>query len=183
MRARVLVVVATAVMSLATDAGGLGGGRHGDDPLQSRHRELQGKGAFVRGRVPDRSGREGLRATAEGRELQGKTRTNDAGGWTIHLMEAHGDYVAIAPRYEAMHATCDRLASDALDVMSEFWREPEPADPSLPGRRALRTDARWIPNACPSRAREGAPCYEVVSRQAPGPARRLEDLRAGSVDR
>ena len=32
-------------------------------------------------------------------------------------MEAHGNYLAIAPRYEAMHATCDRLASTTLDVM------------------------------------------------------------------
>lgn len=55
--------------------------------------------------------------TADGRDLQGKTRTSDAGRWNIHLMDAHGNYLAIAPRYEAMHATCDRLASTTLDVM------------------------------------------------------------------
>jgi uncharacterized membrane protein len=30
---------------------------------------------------------------------------------------AHGSYVAVASRYEAMHATCDRLTSGAVDVM------------------------------------------------------------------
>ncbi|MEO8424066.1 MAG: hypothetical protein ABI595_09155 [Actinomycetota bacterium] len=55
--------------------------------------------------------------TADGRELQGRTRANDEGVWRVHLMEAHGNYIAIASKYEAMHATCDRLASDILDVM------------------------------------------------------------------
>jgi hypothetical protein len=55
--------------------------------------------------------------TADGRELQGKTQANDNGKWKLHLMEAHGTYVAIAPKYEAMHATCDRLTSDPVDVM------------------------------------------------------------------
>jgi hypothetical protein len=55
--------------------------------------------------------------TENGRQLQGRTRTNDAGGWKIHVMDAHGMYVAVAPRYESMHGPCDRLASDAVDVM------------------------------------------------------------------
>ncbi|HEY7668318.1 MAG TPA: hypothetical protein VIE12_09370 [Actinomycetota bacterium] len=55
--------------------------------------------------------------TADGRQLQGKTRTNDGGGWKVHVMEAEGMYVAVAPKYESMHGTCDRLASEAVDVM------------------------------------------------------------------
>ena len=55
--------------------------------------------------------------TSDGRELQGKTHANDEGTWKLHLMDAHGTYVAIAPQYEAMHATCDRLASGNVDVM------------------------------------------------------------------
>lgn len=55
--------------------------------------------------------------TVDGRVLQGKDRTNDVGGWKIHLMGAEGNYIAIAPRYEAMNATCNRLASKTLDVM------------------------------------------------------------------
>jgi hypothetical protein len=55
--------------------------------------------------------------TEDGRQLQGKARTNAAGAWRVHVMDAHGMYVAVAPRYESMHGTCDRLASDAVDVM------------------------------------------------------------------
>ena len=55
--------------------------------------------------------------TSGGRELQGRTHADEAGGWRLHLMDAHGSYVAVASRYEAMHATCDRLTSDAVDVM------------------------------------------------------------------
>jgi len=55
--------------------------------------------------------------TDEGRALQGRARTNAQGGWRIHVMDAHGLYVAIAPRYESMHDRCDRLASQQVDVM------------------------------------------------------------------
>jgi hypothetical protein len=55
--------------------------------------------------------------TSDGRELQGKAHANDNGKWKLHLMDAHGTYVAVAPTYEAMHATCDRLTSDTVDVM------------------------------------------------------------------
>ncbi len=55
--------------------------------------------------------------TEDERELQGKTQANDDGNWKLHLMDAHGIYVAIAPQYEAMHDTCDRLASSTVDVM------------------------------------------------------------------
>lgn len=55
--------------------------------------------------------------TEDGRELQGRTRTNDRGGWKLEVMDAEGLYVAIAPRYEAMNGTCDRLASEQVDVM------------------------------------------------------------------
>jgi hypothetical protein len=55
--------------------------------------------------------------TEDGRSLQGRTRTNERGGWKIHVMNAEGLYVAIAPRYESMHGPCDRLASEQVDVM------------------------------------------------------------------
>jgi hypothetical protein len=55
--------------------------------------------------------------TDAGRSLQGRTRTNAQGGWKIHVMDAEGLYVAIAPRYESMHGPCDRLASGQVDVM------------------------------------------------------------------
>jgi hypothetical protein len=55
--------------------------------------------------------------TEDGRSLQGRARTNERGGWTIHVMDAEGLYVAIAPRYQSMHGPCDRLASDQVDVM------------------------------------------------------------------
>jgi hypothetical protein len=55
--------------------------------------------------------------TADGRELQGRTRTNDRGGWRIHVMDAEGMYVAVAPRYQSMHGPCDRLASGPVNVM------------------------------------------------------------------
>jgi hypothetical protein len=55
--------------------------------------------------------------TDDGRSLQGRTRTNERGGWKVHVMNAEGLYVAIAPRYQAMHGTCDRLASAQVDVM------------------------------------------------------------------
>jgi hypothetical protein len=55
--------------------------------------------------------------TEDGRSLQGRTRTNDRGGWKVHVMDAEGTYVAIAPRYQAMHGTCDRLATGRVDVM------------------------------------------------------------------
>ena len=55
--------------------------------------------------------------TDSGRELQGMTRTNNAGAWSLHVMDAHGNYVAVAPAFEGMHGTCQRLASDPVDVM------------------------------------------------------------------
>src|SRR5262245_55214519 len=55
--------------------------------------------------------------TEDGRSLQGRTRTNAEGGWRIHVMDAEGLYVAIAPRYQSMHGPCDRLASGQVDVM------------------------------------------------------------------
>jgi hypothetical protein len=58
-----------------------------------------------------------FKITADGREAQGKVRTGDAGTWKIELMHAEGNYIAIAPTFEAMHAKCDRLASSTLDVM------------------------------------------------------------------
>ena len=57
------------------------------------------------------------KVTADGRQLQGKIRTSDSGSWKIELMHAHGNYIAIAPKFEAMHATCDGLVSSTLDVM------------------------------------------------------------------
>lgn len=55
--------------------------------------------------------------TEDGRVLQGRARTNEQGGWRVHVMDARGLYVAIAPRYESMHGPCDRLASERVDVM------------------------------------------------------------------
>ena len=117
MRARVLVVVTTAIMSLtmmqaAWAVGGTVTIRFNHD-TENFHGKVRSPEAECRiNRVV-----KVFEITADGRELQGKTRTNDAGGWQIHLMEAHGNYIAIAPKYEAMHATCDRLASQTLDVM------------------------------------------------------------------
>jgi hypothetical protein len=117
MRARVLAVVATAVMSLALMQAAWAVG--GTLTIRFNHGTENFKGKVRSSEAECRIGRvvKVFELTADGRELQGKTRANDAGGWTIHLMEAHGNYVAIAPRHEAMHATCDRLASNALDVM------------------------------------------------------------------
>ena len=58
-----------------------------------------------------------FKVTAAGREAQGKVSTSDTGTWKIELMHAQGNYIAIAPKHEGMHATCDRLASSTLDVM------------------------------------------------------------------
>jgi hypothetical protein len=57
------------------------------------------------------------KVTADGRQLQGKMRSTDTGAWKVSLMHAHGTYVAVAPTFEGMHATCDRITSDTLDVM------------------------------------------------------------------
>jgi hypothetical protein len=55
--------------------------------------------------------------TAGGRELQGTMRTAASGAWKVPLMHAHGMYRAIAPTLEGMHATCDRIVTDTIDVM------------------------------------------------------------------
>ncbi len=117
MRARVLVVVATAIMSLAMVQAAWAVG--GTVTMRFNHdtENFHGKVRSPEGECRNNRVVKVFEITADGRELQGKMRTNDAGGWKIHLMEAHGNYIAIAPRYEAMHAMCDRLVSITEDVM------------------------------------------------------------------
>jgi hypothetical protein len=117
MRRRVLVVLAAVAMSLAiTQAAWAVGGSltsHFNHATETFHGKVRSTEAECRiNRVV-----KVYLVTANGRELQGTNRTNDSGRWSLHLMEAHGSYVAIAPAFEAMHATCDRLASDPVDVM------------------------------------------------------------------
>ncbi|MGZ5212450.1 MAG: hypothetical protein ACXWEJ_01285 [Actinomycetota bacterium] len=117
MRARLLVVAATAIMSLAMMQAAWAVG--GTVTIRFNHDTENFHGKVRSSEAECRIHRvvKVFSITADGRELQGKTRANDAGGWQIHLMEAHGNYIAIAPRYEAMHATCDRVVSSMLDVM------------------------------------------------------------------
>lgn len=117
MRGRVLVAVVTAVMSLAmTQAAWAVGGNVSIrfNPATERfHGRVGSPEAECRiARVV-----KVFKITADGRELQGMARTSDAGVWRMFVMASNGNYVAIAPKYEAMQATCDRLVSETLDVM------------------------------------------------------------------
>jgi hypothetical protein len=117
MRRTALVALVTAIMALgviqaAWAVGGTVTMRFNHD-TEVFHGKVQSPNAECRiGRVVKL-----FKVTAGGRELQGKIRTGDAGTWKLELMHAEGNYIAIAPRFEAMHATCDRLASSTLDVM------------------------------------------------------------------
>ena len=55
--------------------------------------------------------------TASGAVVQGKTRSSADGGWRIDVMHAGGHYFAVAPMFDAMHATCAAVRSDVVDVM------------------------------------------------------------------
>lgn len=55
--------------------------------------------------------------TADGRTLQGRTTSTATGSWDIELMHAEGFYIAVTPKEEAMHTTCERAASRVVDVM------------------------------------------------------------------
>lgn len=55
--------------------------------------------------------------TADGRTLQGKATSKANGTWDIELMQAEGFYIAVAPKYKAMHTTCGKAASSVVDVM------------------------------------------------------------------
>jgi hypothetical protein len=117
MRRRAVMVFATVIMSLgimqaAWAVGGTVTIRFNHES-EVFHGKVQSPNAECRvGRVVKLFER-----TADGRVLQGKVRTSDAGTWKIELMHAEGHYIAIAPTYEGMHATCERLASSTLDVM------------------------------------------------------------------
>ena len=117
MQRRVMVVLAAVIMSLtiaqtAWAAGGAVSIKYNAD-TEVFHGKVQS---------PDNECRVGrvvkiYKVTADGRQLQGKMRSTDTGAWKVPLMHAHGTYIAIAPTFEGMHATCDRIASDTLDVM------------------------------------------------------------------
>ena len=55
--------------------------------------------------------------TADGRTLQGKATSKANGSWDIELMHAEGHYIAVAPKYKAMHTTCGQAISSVVDVM------------------------------------------------------------------
>jgi hypothetical protein len=117
MRRTAVVVLATVIMSLgiAQAAWAVGGSVtiRFNQATEVFHGKVESPNAECRvGRVVKL-----FKVTADGREAQGKVRTNDAGKWKLELMHAEGNYIAIAPKFEAMHATCDRLASSTLDVM------------------------------------------------------------------
>ena len=117
MRRTAVVVLATVIMSLGIvqAAWAVGGSVtiRFDQATEVFHGKVTSPNAECRvGRVVKL-----FKVTADGREAQGKVRTNDAGTWKLELMHAEGNYIAIAPKYEGMHATCDRLASSTLDVM------------------------------------------------------------------
>ena len=117
MRRRVVVVLAAAVMSLAMTQAAWAVGGSLSSHFNAGTETFHGR---VRSPEPDCRINRVVKiylVTAGGRELQGTGRTNDAGRWSVHVMEAEGSYVAIAPSFEAMHATCDRLMSDPVDVM------------------------------------------------------------------
>lgn len=117
MRRRVMVVLAAAIMSLAIAqaAWAVGGTvtiKYNTD-TEAFHGKVQSPNSECRvGRVV-----KVFKVTADGRQLQGKMRTSDSGTWKVPLMHAHGTYVAVAPTFQGMHATCDRIASDTFDVM------------------------------------------------------------------
>ncbi len=117
MRRRVMVFLVTAIMSLAIaqTAWAVGGTvtiKYNAD-TQVFHGKVQSPNSECQvGRVV-----KVYEVTTDGRQLQGKMRSTDSGVWKVSLMHAHGTYVAVAPTFEGMHATCDRITSDTLDVM------------------------------------------------------------------
>jgi hypothetical protein len=58
-----------------------------------------------------------FKMTADGRSLEGRTRTGARGGWRIEVMHAHGHYFAVTPEEKIMHTTCGRDRSRTIDVM------------------------------------------------------------------
>ncbi|MGZ8578460.1 MAG: hypothetical protein ACXWWX_02890 [Actinomycetota bacterium] len=117
MRARVLAVVVMAAISLGmTQAAWAVGGTL---TIRFNHDTEVLHGKVESPNMECRIGRavKLYKVTADGRQLQGKIRTSDSGSWKIELMHAQGNYIAIAPKFEGMHATCDRLVSSTLDVM------------------------------------------------------------------
>jgi hypothetical protein len=58
-----------------------------------------------------------FRRTADGRSLEGRTRTGAQGRWRIEVMHAHGHYFAVTPEEMIMHTTCGRDRSRTIDVM------------------------------------------------------------------
>jgi hypothetical protein len=58
-----------------------------------------------------------FKVTSSGPVLQGKTETNDNGGWRVEVMHAHGHYFARTPKQKIMGVTCLGDRSPAIDVM------------------------------------------------------------------
>jgi hypothetical protein len=117
MRRFVLVVVGAVIMSLGLTQAAWAVGGSLTNRFNAETEVFHGKARSSEAECRTNRVVKVFLVTADGRELQGMSRTNQAGGWRVHLMDAHGTYVAIAPAFEAMHATCDRLVSDPVDVM------------------------------------------------------------------
>jgi hypothetical protein len=58
-----------------------------------------------------------FKQTANGPQLQGRTMSNDHGGWRIEVMHAHGHYYAVAVKQTIMSTSCARAKSRTVDVM------------------------------------------------------------------
>ena len=117
MRARAVAVVVMAAISLGMTQAAWAAG--GTVTIRFNHDTEVFHGKVMSPNMECRIGRavKLYKVTADGRQLQGKIRTSDTGHWKIELMHAHGNYIAVAPKFEGMHATCDRLVSSTLDVM------------------------------------------------------------------
>jgi hypothetical protein len=58
-----------------------------------------------------------FKVTANGPVLQGKTQTNDNGGWRLEVMHVHGHYFAKTPAQTIMSVHCAGDRSPTIDVM------------------------------------------------------------------
>ena len=55
--------------------------------------------------------------TGDGRELQGKDKTNSRGHYQIEVMHADGRYFAVARKYEGMNnLVCEKGVSETINV-------------------------------------------------------------------
>jgi len=58
-----------------------------------------------------------FKQTPNGPQLQGRTTTNDQGGWKIEVMHASGHYFAVAAKQKIMSTSCAKAKSRTVDVM------------------------------------------------------------------